>query len=118
MLFIGGISATKKDLDFHQNTICQKCGRYSSVSVFMVYSYFSLFFIPLFKWGKKYYAISNCCQMVYSINPKLGQAIERGEEVELWQQDMEIVGRSSQCQKCGFLLTPEYRFCPKCGAKL
>lgn len=115
MLF--GVSAVAKDLNFRQNTMCQKCGKYSSVSVFMVYSYFS-FFAPIFKWGKKYYAVSNCCDMVYSVNSQAGQAIERGEETQLWKQDMQIVGRASHCQKCGFLVTPEHRSCPKCHAKI
>ena len=50
MLF--GVSAVSKELNFRQNTMCQKCGKYSSVSVYMMYSTFSIF-APLFKWGKK-----------------------------------------------------------------
>jgi len=65
MIFIGGISQGHKDLGFLQTLICKKCGRFSSVSVYMVYTYFSFFFIPLFKWGKKYYAVSNCCQTTF-----------------------------------------------------
>ena len=56
MLF--GVSAVSKELNFRQNTMCQKCGKYSSVSVYMMYSTFSIF-APLFKWGKKYYAVSD-----------------------------------------------------------
>lgn len=112
-----GISAVAKDLNFHQSTMCQKCGKYSSVSVFSVSSTFSIF-VPLFKWGTKYYAVSSCCDMVFSVSPQAGQAIERGEETQLWKQDMQIVGRASHCRECGFPLTPEYRVCPKCHAKL
>ena len=123
MIFIGGISQGRKDFDFFRQTmICKKCGRYSSISVFMIYTYFSFFFIPLFKWGKQYYAVSNCCNTVFSIDKELGKAIERGEHINLREEDLTIVGmdqsRTNHCPDCGFLLTPEYAYCPKCGKKL
>lgn len=122
MIFIGGISQGQKDLGFLQTFICKKCGRYSSVSVFMVYTYFSFFFIPLFKWGKKYYAVSNCCQTTFSIPNEIGKAIERGESITLKEEDLEATGFEkndcSYCPNCGFLLSPEYTYCPKCGRKL
>ncbi len=123
MIFIGGISRGRKDFDFFRQTmVCKKCGRYSSISVFMIYTYFSFFFIPLFKWGKKYYAVSNCCNTVYSIDQELGKAIENGENILLQEDNLTIVGMASasttNCLDCGFLLTPEYTYCPKCGRKL
>ncbi len=122
MIFIGGIAQGQKDLGFLQTLICKKCGRYSSVSVFMVYTYFSFFFIPLFKWGKKYYAVSNCCQATFSIPHEIGKAIERGESVTLKEEDLEAEGFEKRdytyCPDCGFLLSPEYTYCPKCGRKL
>ena len=121
MIFIGGIATGRKDFDFRQTMICKKCGRYSSISVFMVYTYFSFFFIPLFKWGKKYYATSNCCNTVFAIDPALGKAIESGESIALTENDLEIIGMTSNqtnhCPDCGYLLLPEYEFCPKCGKK-
>ena len=121
MIFIGSIAQGQKDLGFIQTLICKKCGRYSSVSVFMVYTYFSFFFIPLFKWGKKYYAVSNCCQTTFSIPDEIGKAIARGEAITLREDDLEIVGTSASyahCPDCGFLLSSEYTYCPKCGRKL
>ena len=45
MIFIGGISQGRINFDFFRQTmVCKKCGRFSSISVFMVYSYFSFFF--------------------------------------------------------------------------
>ncbi|MFV0314965.1 MAG: zinc ribbon domain-containing protein [Anaerotignum sp.] len=121
MIFIGGISQGYKDLTFLQTLICKKCGRYSSVSVYMVYTYFSFFFIPLFKWDKKYYAVSSCCKTTFAISNDIGKAIEREELTSLQEDDLEIVGMSnlaySNCRSCGYLLTPEYTYCPKCGTK-
>ena len=122
MIFIGGIATGRKDFDFRQTMICKKCGRYSSISVFMVYTYFSFFFIPLFKWGKKYYAVSNCYNTLFSIDPEQGRSIEKGERMELREEDLHLIGmdgsRSLHCTDCGYLLTPEYEYCPKCGKKL
>lgn len=123
MFFIGGIAQGRKDFDFFRQTmICKKCGRYSSISVFMVYTYFSFFFIPLFKWGKKYFAVSNCCGTVYAIDPELGRSIEHGESVTLREEDLTIVGmdnsHTNNCPDCGYLLSPEYEYCPKCGRKV
>ena len=84
MFFIGGIFQGKKEFEhFRQTIVCKKCGRLCSISVFMTYTCFSFFFIPLFKWGKQYYAVSNCCHTIYAIDAELGKAIEHGESVTL-----------------------------------
>ena len=122
MIFIGGISMGRKDFDFRQTMICKKCGRYSSISVFMMYSYISFFFIPLFKWGRKYYAVSNCCQAVYALDAELGKAIEHGESVNIREEDLTLVGTEhtqvQHCPDCGCLLEREFAYCPKCGRKI
>ena len=55
MIFIGGISQGQKILDYVKTVICDRCGRYGRFQVVMTYMYFSFFFIPLFKWNRKYY---------------------------------------------------------------
>lgn len=121
MFFIGGIATGRKDLPFHQTLICPKCGRLCGISVFMTYTYFSFFFIPLCKWGKKYYAVSNCCNAVFSIDAALGRALEQGDSIELRPEQLTLVGvdasRAARCPDCGYLLSPEYEYCPKCGRK-
>ncbi len=54
MIFIGGISQGQKILDYVKTVICDRCGRYGRFQVVMTYMYFSFFFIPLFKWNRKY----------------------------------------------------------------
>lgn len=120
MIFIGGIAQGRKQFDFIQTMICSKCGRYSSVSVFMTYTYFSFFFIPLFKWNRQYFAVSNCCSTVFSIPNALGEAIARGESVTLEPSDLTIVGMDGtqqHCPECGYLLSEDFLYCPKCGRK-
>ena len=67
MFFIGifGIGKDKKELRNFPNIICPCCGRYAQASLVMEYSYFHLFFLPLFKFGKKYYVLPSCGCSVY-----------------------------------------------------
>ena len=55
MIFIGGISSAVKQLEYLKTVICSVCGGYGRYQVFMTYTYFSFFFIPLFKWNRKFY---------------------------------------------------------------
>ena len=52
MFFMMGITDGRKDFDFHQQIICDICGKYGRFQVFMTYTVLSLFFIPCFKWNK------------------------------------------------------------------
>ena len=47
MFFIMGVSQGQKKLNFDQLIVCGRCGRYGHLEVYMVYSYLSLFFIPV-----------------------------------------------------------------------
>ena len=122
MIFIGGISMGKKELEFFKTMVCKKCGQYTNLTVFMTYTYFSFFFIPLFKWGKKYYAVSRCCGTVFSLDPEIGKAIEQGENVTLSEEDLNPTGYeengTAHCADCGYLLENDFAYCPKCGRKL
>ena len=56
MIFIGGISSGQRELNYKGSVvICGGCGSYGRYQVFMTYMYFSFFFIPLFKWNKRYF---------------------------------------------------------------
>jgi rubredoxin len=123
MFFIMGIASKTDKLDFNQNVICPNCGRYGRYEAFMEYTSLSLFFIPVFKWGKKYYVKTSCCGSTYSINRELGRKIERNEDVTLEEQDLHIIRpgydhRIKRCLNCGFETIEDYRYCPKCSAIL
>lgn len=79
MFFIMGGGQGQKKLDFDQLVVCPGCGKYGHLEVYMVYSYLSLFFIPLFKWGRCYHVRTTCCGRSVAISPELGRAIETGE---------------------------------------
>lgn len=121
MFFIMGVSQGQKKLDFDQMIICGHCGRYGHLSVYVVYSYLSLFFIPIFKWGRRYYVKTSCCDTTVELDEELGRQIERGQVTSVPES---IIPNTCQYQKkhrcgaCGYETDEDFQFCPKCGGKL
>ena len=119
MFFLMAITNGQKDYDFNQVITCPICGAMGSYRVFMTYTVLSLFFIPCFKWNKRYYVRSTCCKTLYELNSSVGNLIRRGEQVKITQEDLTRVmeGRSyvKKCANCGYSTDEDFEFCPKCG---
>jgi len=118
--FIFGIANDRKELDFHQSVVCRVCGKYGRYRVFMEYMYFSLFFIPVFRWNRTYYVETSCCGTLYTIDNELGKRIARGENITLHDEDLHIVrtGRYAgwkKCSQCGYTTYEDFQYCPKCA---
>ena len=127
MIFIGGISQGRKLLDYVRTVICGCCGRYGRYEVIMTYTYFSFFFIPLFKWNRQFYVGMTCCGAVYSLEKEVGQKILAGQDVEIRPEDLTLVqggdgsgtyGRMKKhCSRCGYETFEDFEYCPKCGER-
>ena len=121
MFFIMGIDPRHKQLQYNNSVfICDRCGQYGRYEVFMTYMCFSLFFIPIFKWNKQYLVRTTCCGAQYELDPNIGLAIARGNDVEIRPEHLRLVGGSAQssykrCSQCGFSTTEDFRYCPSCG---
>lgn len=122
MFFVFGISTKEKNVEFTQTIICPSCGSYGRLEVFMTYTYFSLFFIPIVKWNKKYYARSICCGSLYTLDNDLGKAIERGEKSKIKESELKPLNinynKERFCSSCGYTINNDFEYCPKCGKKL
>ena len=70
-------------LNFHQNIDCPECNRAGSWKAKYFYKQFTVNFIPLFKYSKKYYIESTCCGTKYEISPELGKQIADGKKKSL-----------------------------------
>lgn len=119
-----GITDGRKDFEFNQLITCDACGRYGRYNVFMTYIVLSLFFIPTFKWNKHYYVQSSCCGTVYELDPMIGKAIARGEQVEICPEHLTRMGNGGyrysyykRCRNCGYETAEDFDFCPKCGMR-
>lgn len=122
MFFIMGINQGRKKLDFDQLIVCGNCGRYGHLEVYLVYSCLSLFFIPIFKWGRSYYVRTSCCDKMVPIAAGLGHQIEQGQLLALPEDIIpDTFGQKNgrkRCSSCGFETEEDYQFCPKCGKEL
>lgn len=126
MIFIGGISSGRKQIEYLKTVICSRCGAYGRYQVFMTYMYFSFFFIPLLKWNKRFYVQMSCCHAVYELNPEIGRRLLRGEDLEIQESDLTLVqdgtgnpwNRGKKCPHCGFETEEDFSYCPKCGNPL
>ena len=91
MIFIGGISSGMKPIEYLKTVICGRCGAYGRYQVYMTYMYFSFFFIPLFKWNRRFYVKMSCCGAVYELDPEVGRRLLRGENLEIRETDLTLV---------------------------
>ena len=123
MFFMMSITDGRKVFDFTQTVICDICGKYGRYQVFMTYTVLSLFFIPCFKWNKRFYVQTSCCNTLYELDPAIGKRIAKGENLEIMPDNLmkvNIPGYSNsykKCGNCGYETNEDFEFCPKCGVK-
>ena len=101
----------------------------------MTYMCLSLFFIPVLKWGRKYYAETSCCQSLYELDPQAGRRLQRGEQTEIRPEELTLIRRGGSssgnawqgwtdqpvvryCPACGYETEEDFEYCPRCGRKL
>ena len=116
-----GVAPKREELDFDQAVVCSYCEKYGRYKVIREYTALSLFFIPVLKWGKKYYVRASCCGSIYSVDKDLGDSIARGENVTLRNEDLDPIHRREKyyikkCSYCKFETHEDFIYCPKCGA--
>lgn len=124
MFLMVGVTQGRKDFPHDQLVICAQCGKYGRYRVRMTFTQLLLFFIPCFRWGRKYYVEMTCCGTVYALDPETGDRIRRGEQVQIAPSDLQILrgGRRARmvrrCPACGYQTDEDFAFCPKCGEPL
>ena len=86
-----GISNGQKELNYSPDglNICKSCGAYCRYRVYCTYMSFTLFFIPLFKWSKRYIVECLNCGTIFNLDKEIGKKIEYGENVIISQEHLE-----------------------------
>ena len=92
----------------------EEIGMVDSCHIYKTYTVFYLFFIPVCKWNRRYYAKRYYQEEMFEINPGIGQKVERGEPVTI---DLPEV-QEHRCPYCGKEWDKDYLFCPYCGKRL
>lgn len=118
MFFIMGMNTRQVKLNFSQLEVCRCCGKYGRIEVFMTYMCLSIFFLPILKWGKRYYVRMDCCDSVTEISKEVGRGIEKGTITEIPYGELSFGTREDSmkhCSYCGYTTEEDFDFCPKCG---
>lgn len=127
MFFIGifGIDQKQKQIKTVTGSLCKNCNGYSGYTLIKYYSFFHIFFIPIFKWNIKYYLICNDCKTVYEIPKEKGIIAEQEDAYEFTYWDLKAVDEGYtenfieyKCKNCGRHIEAGFTYCPYCGKKL
>jgi hypothetical protein len=97
------------------------CGRNDSLAaVTCVSRRLILFFLPLFRFGKRYFISCPNCGSVYEISRDEGRRLENDPTAEINPDRIyRMVGRTVRyCPNCGAPVEPGSRYCPSCGKQL
>jgi hypothetical protein len=121
---IFGVDTKSKEIKDINNITCKQCGRYGVYRLVKQYSYFHFFFIPLFKWGEKYFVVSRCCKSVFNLNTEKGRNLEQGNDfITIEETDLEYLYGEERhsidtCPNCSHGIDRSFEFCPYCGKKI
>lgn len=87
MFFIIGIYNKSKEIAYNGSMeICPDCGRYCSYNIYVEFMCLSLFFIPVLRWGNRYYAKTSCCGKPIEIDKEQGRKAEKGEKITITKE--------------------------------
>jgi|GEM_PF-843547 len=117
MFFIGilGVnnrSKVKKDIYF-------KCTGCIGIKGELIenYSSFEVFFIPVYKFNKKYFLRCKKCESLYWLKEEHIPKILETKQAS-YEDIKEIIYQKETCPKCGKEINKKYEYCPNCGEKL
>lgn len=123
MFFMIGVTPDVREIPVDQVEICPECGSYGRYRVRITSNALSLFFIPVFRFGKNYQVVTTCCNTVYALDPEIGRCLERGEAIRLRPEHMQKIqngyrSKEKECPSCGYRTREAFEFCPHCGQRL
>ncbi|WP_251861517.1 zinc ribbon domain-containing protein [Clostridium sp. Marseille-Q2269] len=126
MFFFGifGINTKKEEIEELENLICKKCGSLSRYTVIKTYNIFHFFFIPLIKWGEKYYLKSRCCNTVYYISKENLNSVREYKNLnnmdlqEIYSEKSYYENHTIICDNCGKEIDSNFKYCPHCGKRI
>ncbi len=121
MFFIIGVNNASKQIGNISNVICPSCGAYTNMQITVMYMVLSIFFIPVFKWHRHYFATSYCCGNEFEIDTQEGKAFEQGKISQIDTKHMyktDDYFHIRACPYCGAELPNGANYCYMCGKPL
>ena len=87
---------TKEELiNYDKVTSCSYCDDMGSYDIIYTYLVLTVFFLPVWKWNKQYIAERTCCKKRFVLDYNVGEALRRGENVEIIDAMMPRAERKS-----------------------
>ena len=119
MFLLIGAGPRVKEIGESQTMICPACGRFSRMTPYVERSDLRLFFIPVFKWKKRYLAVAGCCGETFLLDPEVGRAIENGEPATINETNLEFLSEPPVlCEHCKKPVDTTHKYCPHCGKEI
>ena len=121
MFFLIGITSGSATVGSRRCGRFPCCGVYGSYAVVTcAYQQFTLFFIPLFRFGRRYFVSCPHCGTVFELERDEGRRVARDAGAEIDPERLHRIAapRVRFCPNCGTNVGPESHFCPNCGTKL
>lgn len=118
MFLMFGINNGESDLGFRIG-VFPCCGKQQGV-LCCVFQQFTLFFIPIFRFSRRYFLTCPVCGSIYEMDKQEGKRLEHNPTAEVNPAALHQVGQASRqfCPQCGTAVAPGTNFCPNCGYKL
>ncbi len=121
MFFFFAVTSDTREMGRH---LCRRfpcCGVNGAMAaVTCVSRRLILFFIPLFRFGRRYLVSCPNCGAVYEIDREEGRRLEKDPTAEIDPDRIyRMVGKTARyCQSCGAPVEEGTRYCPRCGRML
>lgn len=123
MFFVGifGIQQKEKQVTVLEDLECKGCGNKGRSYLIKNYTYFHIFFIPVYKWNENYYVLCEGCNRIFSVTNEKGKRAENGEKNVITYWDLKDIGYINgvrRCHNCNREIDIDFDYCPYCGNKL
>jgi hypothetical protein len=121
MFLIFGFTNGANDIGVRKCRFFSCCGNYGVMAtVTCTFQQFTLFFIPIFRFGKRYFVSCPNCGTIYEITKEEGRRIQREYAAEINPDALFIVQGANKktCPNCKCSIDPRSRYCPNCGTSL
>ncbi len=117
--FIGifGIQDKQRVVKEFNNVVCA-CGSLSRAELIEEYTYFHFFFLPLFKWNKRYFIRFRCCNRIFKVPEDYVSDLKHGFDIDIDRLEEISKINMNICPNCGATIEKSFLYCPYCGHNL
>ena len=88
MFFLIWITTKEELLNYEKLHRGKFCDDISSYNIVYTYQVLTLFFIPVWRWNKTYFAENTCCHKQFILDKVVGDMLRCDEDVEIVDTDL------------------------------